>query len=106
MAYEVLSDPEKRKLYDKYGKDGVEGETGGPGHSPEDIFSMFFGGGGGRRGGVCAPFFVPFNTRFYFEIYQITFLPLVTYCIFLLTSTGNGNHEDPSSRMMSLLPLQ
>ena len=52
MAYEVLSDPEKRKMYDKYGKDGVEGEAGGPGHSPEDIFSMFFGGGGGRRGGV------------------------------------------------------
>jgi len=47
-AYEVLSDPEKRKLYDQYGKEGLE-EHGGYGHSnAEDIFSMFFGGG--RRG--------------------------------------------------------
>ncbi|CAM9264194.1 unnamed protein product [Chrysoparadoxa australica] len=48
LAYEVLSDPEKRKQYDQYGKEGIN-EEGGPGHSPEDIFSMFFGGGG-RRG--------------------------------------------------------
>ncbi len=45
-AYEVLSDVDKRKRYDQYGKDGLEeGST----HNPEDIFSMFFGGGG-RRG--------------------------------------------------------
>jgi len=51
-AAEVLCDEEKRALYDKYGKDGVE--SGGGGHeSADDIFSMFFGGGrggGGRRG--------------------------------------------------------
>lgn len=50
MAYEVLSDPEKRKLYDKYGKDGVDQEGGGGGNTPEDIFSMFFAGGGRQRG--------------------------------------------------------
>lgn len=49
MAYEVLSDPEKRKLYDKYGKEGVESEGGAGGQTPEDIFSMFFGGGGKGR---------------------------------------------------------
>lgn len=51
MAYEVLSDPDKRKLYNQYGKEGVESEGGGGGQTPEDIFSMFFGqGGGGKRG--------------------------------------------------------
>ncbi len=59
-AYEVLSDGERRSVYDKYGHDGLRGR---PGHdfntmNPNDIFSMFndifsgfdgFGGGGGRR---------------------------------------------------------
>jgi DnaJ family protein A protein 2 len=43
----VLCDAEKRKLYDQYGKEGVE-SGGGEAHSAEDVFSMFFGGG--RRG--------------------------------------------------------
>jgi DnaJ homolog subfamily A member 2 len=49
-AAEILCDPQKRQLYDQYGKDGLEGQGGGEGHSAEDIFSMFFGGGGGGRG--------------------------------------------------------
>jgi len=47
-AYEILSDPEKRAKYDKYGLEGLE-EGGGGGSSHEDLFSMFFGGGGGGR---------------------------------------------------------
>lgn len=43
-AYEVLSDKEKRDLYDKYGKDGLNG--GGMHGDPSDIFKHFFGGGG------------------------------------------------------------
>lgn len=46
-----MCDPDKRKLYDQHGKDGVESGGGGH-HSAEDIFSMFFGGGGrGRNAG-------------------------------------------------------
>ena len=46
-AYEILSDPEKRAKYDKYGLEGVSDGSGRSGG--EDLFSMFFGGGG--RGG-------------------------------------------------------
>lgn len=46
-AYEILSDPEKRKAYDQYGLEGVDDE-GGAAARGEDLFSMFFGGGGGR----------------------------------------------------------
>lgn len=49
MAYEVLSDPEKRKTYDKYGKEGIDNDGPQGGQNPEDIFSMFFGGSGGAR---------------------------------------------------------
>ncbi|KAK7277105.1 hypothetical protein RIF29_18255 [Crotalaria pallida] len=46
QAYEVLSDPEKRELYDQYGEDALkEGMGGGGGHNPFDIFESFFGGG-------------------------------------------------------------
>jgi len=46
-AYEILSDSEKRAKYDKYGLDGVTDES--PGHTHDDLFSMFFGGGGSSR---------------------------------------------------------
>lgn len=56
-AYDVLSDPSRRKLYDTYGHAGLESQGYA---APEDIFSQFqdlfadfFGGsfGGGGRGG-------------------------------------------------------
>lgn len=60
-AYEVLSDQEKRQIYDTYGHDGLDPNSFAS-HSAgfggfEDIFDMFFGGGfsqarsnGPRRG--------------------------------------------------------
>lgn len=44
-AYEILSDPETRQKYDKYGLQGVDDESGAAARG-EDLFSMFFGGGG------------------------------------------------------------
>jgi len=52
-AYEVLSDEEKRSLYDRGGEEAVkqqEQRANQPQHDPFDIFSAFgFGGMGGRR---------------------------------------------------------
>jgi molecular chaperone DnaJ len=61
-AYSVLSDPNKRAAYDRFGHAGVSNSGGAGGFDPsafqgfEDIFgeffnfSDFFGGGGSRRG--------------------------------------------------------
>jgi DnaJ family protein A protein 2 len=46
-AYEILSDPKKRKAYDTYGLEGVTDDTEGAARRGEDLFSMFFGHGGG-----------------------------------------------------------
>jgi len=61
-AYEVLSDPDKRSRYDRFGHQGVDGPGGGPGGQPfhdvsdifeafGDIFGDFFGQQQGRGGG-------------------------------------------------------
>lgn len=54
LANEVLSNPEKRKLYDQYGEKGLEAGGAG-GMDANDIFGSFFGGGGGGGGGRRGP---------------------------------------------------
>lgn len=56
-AYEILSDPDKRSRYDRYGHAGVDpqaggGDFGGFGDIFEDIFDIFGGGFGGYSQGA------------------------------------------------------
>jgi molecular chaperone DnaJ len=51
-AHEVLSSDEKRRIYDQYGHEGMQGGFGSQeGFGVGDIFDMFFGAGGGQRAG-------------------------------------------------------
>ncbi|KAI6028293.1 hypothetical protein F5J12DRAFT_804378 [Pisolithus orientalis] len=50
-AYEILSDSDKRRIYDSRGEAGLSEQGGMGGMDPQDLFSQLFGGGGFFGGG-------------------------------------------------------
>ena len=77
-AYAVLSDPDKRARYDRFGHAGLGGPAGGPGgfggFNPEtfgdfsDILGDFFGfGGDARRGGPTRGADLRFDLEIFFQ---------------------------------------
>ncbi|OCH95222.1 hypothetical protein OBBRIDRAFT_767893 [Obba rivulosa] len=54
-AYEILSDSDKRRIYDARGEAGLSESGGMGGMDPQDLFSHLFGGGGFFGGGGGGP---------------------------------------------------
>ncbi|KAK8933274.1 Chaperone protein dnaJ 2 [Platanthera zijinensis] len=68
-AYEVLSDEDKRSLYDQYGEAGVQGDYAGADIGPEgidpfEVFNTFFGQSNGLFGEEIDPMGINFNSKF------------------------------------------
>lgn len=77
QAYQILSDPKQRQLYDMYGHDGVDGSAGRESSRPSDGFGGGFGGfgssfGGGFGGGFHDDFGSPRGFHFMdpFELFR------------------------------------
>lgn len=100
-AYQILSDDDKRAMYDRYGFDGISrGGGGGPGFSNvEDIFSAFgdlfgdfFGGGRGgqKRQARGADLRVDLELAFPEAVWGVTKDVKVTRAIACSTCSASG----------------
>ncbi len=81
-AYEILSNDEKRQIYDRYGKEGLERQGGGfHANSMDDIMDIFNsmfgggfgGGGGGRRRDPSAKYALDFEIELKLDFNEAVF---------------------------------
>jgi molecular chaperone DnaJ len=102
-AYEVLSDPDRRATYDRYGADGLRSggfQPSGFG-SFSDIFDAFFGGdafgGGGARGGPAQGGDVAVTAAIELADVATGTTVEVAYDAVVLCETCHGNGAEPGT---------
>ncbi len=107
-AYEVLKDPEKRKIYDQFGHEGLKGRGFSGFQGFEDIFSSFgdvfqdfFGGGGGRGQQTGADLRLDVNISFTEAAYGVERKVDITKHCNCKTCNGSGAKPGTSPKVCS-----
>tara|TARA_B100000959_G_scaffold118617_1_gene124734 strand:- start:279 stop:1370 length:1092 start_codon:yes stop_codon:yes gene_type:complete len=107
-AYEVLKDPEKRKIYDQFGHEGLKGRGFSGFQGFEDIFSSFgdvfqdfFGGGGGRGQQTGADLRLDVNISFTEAAYGIERKVDITKHCNCKSCNGSGAKPGTSPKVCS-----
>jgi len=101
MAYEVLSDEKKRRIYDQVGEDGMNGQGGGGGAGPGPQFN--FNSAGGFPGGFSSSGFPGGGQNFTFTSSHsggpggANFNPFDTFNAFFGNSNPFDDFDDPMS---------
>ena len=108
-AYEILSHDEKRQIYDRYGKEGLERQGGGfHANSMDDIMDIFnsmfgggFGGGGRQQRDPSAKYALDFEIELRLDFNEAIFgatkeIP-ITYKVPCQACSGTGAQDGQMS---------